>query len=217
MKQTLAEILPLALAASLNPTAVLVESAIISGREQGRRDSLLFVIGGTCFLVALGLLVMFFFNHTVLPSDHYRRLSAWIDIILGLLIALVVLRSLAGGRKKESRWARTGRRRPYLIVGFIFMAVNTSTNIPFVAASKAIADNQLPWEEAAVLFVLLVLVTISLMTFPVAFSYAAPQQAERVMLRLNAFFSRYGNRLVQGFFLLVAVYLVWKGLRDLDL
>lgn len=213
MGSVLLTIMPLALAASLNPTGVLLESSIISGPGNGRRNALLFVIGATSFLIVLGLAVMFVFNHTVLPSVHHARLSAAIDIGLGMLIALAVLGSMVrGGGTRRSQPASRARHRPYLAVGLLFMAVNTSTNIPFVAASKGIADGGLPLYEEAITFSLLVLITLSLLAFPVVFAYAAPVRAESVMRRLRRVMDDYGLMFARGFFLLVAGYLVWKGI-----
>ncbi|RJQ46373.1 MAG: hypothetical protein C4534_02785 [Gaiellales bacterium] len=214
MRAALLEILPLALAASLSPTALGFEITILSGKGNGRRNSLLFVLGAALFLVVLGLLVMLVFRHTVIPSDHHRKLSAWIDIVLGFSIILLVARSFLP-RKKKKKSGGSSRRRPYLIVGFLFMAINTSTIIPFVAASKTIADARLPLLGAATLFAALVLMTVWMIAFPVVFSYAAPRSSGRALERMGAFMERHGSQLVRVFFLAAGVYLAVKGISGL--
>jgi threonine/homoserine/homoserine lactone efflux protein len=216
MERTLLEILPLALAAALSPTGLLFVTAIIGGKGNARRNALLFVVGGIIFLAVLGLVIMLVFNHTVVPSDHHKKLSAWIDIIFGALIILVVWSSLFIKRKKKATKVKK-RQRPYVIVGFFFMMINTSTNIPFAAASKTIADSGLPPPENAVLFIVLVLITISMFAFPVVFSYVAPEKSEVVLGKARTFMQRYGAQLTRAFFIVVGIYLVVKGIHGLNL
>lgn len=213
MARTFLQILPLALAASLNPTALAFELVIIGDGASGRRDCSRFLAGAVAFLTVLGLLVMLVFRHTVLPSDHHRNLSAAIDVALGLAIILLVLRS--GLRRRPARKASTERRRPYMLVGFAFMAVNTSTNIPFAAASKEIADAGLITGEAAMLFVLLVAMTVWMIALPVILSYLAPGLAGRFLERMGRLMERYGAYIVRGSFLLAGFYLVGKGTINL--
>lgn len=215
MNKILLEIAPLALAASLSPAGLLVEAAILSGKGNARKNSLLFVVGGAGFLVMLGLAVMLVFNHTVAPSDHHRKLSAWIDLALGVLIILVVLESLLFKRKRKPGGRKTRRQRPFIIVGFLLMLINASTDIPFAAASKIIADGRLPLGEAAAVFAMLVLVTMWMLIFPVAFSFAAPRRAEVVIGKARTYIERHGTQLARVFFLVVGCYLIFKGYRSL--
>jgi cytochrome c biogenesis protein CcdA len=216
MERTLLQILPLALAASLSPTGLLFVTAILGGKGNARKNALLFVIGGTLFLVVLGLVIMSVFNHTVVPSEHHKRLSALIDIIFGVLIILIVWSSLVFKRTRKATKKKT-RNRPYIIVGFLFMMINTSTNIPFAAASKIIADSGLPVQEIAVLFTLLVVITISMFAFPVIYSYVAPERSEVILGRARSLMQRYGALLTRAFFLVVGAYLIGKGIHSLGL
>lgn len=213
MARTLLEILPLVLAAALSPTSLVMVITILGGKGDSRRNSLLFVTGGAIFLVLFGLAVMVIFNHVVIPIDYKGRLSFWIDIVLGGAIILLVFRSLFGREKQD--WKEKAGNRPYLVVGFLMMLINSSTEVPFMAACKIITEARLPLWDAAILFSLQVIITMSLLSFPVALSYAAPRRSAAVLDRFGALITRYGNLLVKAIFLLVGAYLIWRGVRAL--
>ncbi|MHB1382071.1 MAG: GAP family protein [Thermoleophilia bacterium] len=213
MARTLLEILPLVLAAALSPTSLVMVITILGGKGDARRNSLLFVTGGAIFLVLFGLAVMLVFNHVVIPIDYKGRLSFWIDIVLGAAIILLVFRSFFG-KEKQDRKDKAGNR-PYLVVGFLMMLINSSTEVPFMAACKIITEARLPLWDAAILFSLQVIITMSLLSFPVALSYVAPRRSAAVLDRFGALITRYGNLLVKVIFLLVGAYLIWRGVRAL--
>ena len=214
MQKTLIEILPLALAAAMSPSGLLLVFTILSGKKDPKRGSLAFVLGSMLFLIVLGLLVMLTFNPAVKQANHPEKISAIIDIVLGSLILVVTGRSLLV-KKKEKKASGKSRKRPYFVIGFFYMVVNTSTLIPFIAASKIIAENSLGPGGSVIAFVYLLVITMSLISLPVIMTFLLPAQSEKILGPLKSFMSRHGARIAQVFFLVIAVYLIARGVVDL--
>lgn len=209
------QILPLALAASVNPTGLLFIMMILSG-EAGLRHGARFLTGATLMLVVLGLLVVLAWDKGASEASDHRSLASGIaDILLG--VAVIVLLAKAIFMKKASSPRLRQGRRPWLALGVLYMLTNFSSLIPFIAAARIIGDGSLsPWEEL-VLLVPLILIAMTMVTFPVAANWLAPQKSQRVLEPLGRFMSRYGARITEGIFLVIAAYLVLHGVVTIRL
>jgi hypothetical protein len=218
MGRTLIEILPLAVAAAVSPAGLLAVMAILSGKGNARRNSLFFLLGSMLLLVATGLIVILFFHRAVHASSHSKEISAWIDIALGCLIIMIVaFQVLYKGGKEEKKEEPHPHKRPYFVIGFLYMMVNTSTLIPFIAACKIIGADRLALAYNITLLAFVVAVTTSLIAIPVILSYAAPNRSEAILGPVKSFMNKHGGRIAQVFFLLIAVYLLLRGFRGLRL
>jgi cytochrome c biogenesis protein CcdA len=208
--RTIIEILPLALAASISPSGLLLVMAILSGKEDPKRKALEFVLGATVFMVALGLVILLSFNPAISQAKQPGRASALIDIGLGVLIVLVVAHSVFF-KKKAKQEKQKKHKRPFFVIGFLFMIVNTSTLIPFIAACKIIADNKLRLAGALISFLFLLAITMSLIALPVVITYLMPRSAEKLLAPLKSFMSKHGTVIAQAFFFAIAIYLIVHG------
>lgn len=214
MEKTLAQIIPLAIGATFSPSGLLLVMGILSSEEKPRRKALAFLAGAALFLIVLGLVILFILKPAVHQGGHNNRLSAYIDISLGLLIVLIVIRMVL--TKKKDKPEKKKRKIPYGAVGFSFMIVNTSTLVLFIAACKIISEGKLGMMDSLVLFAILLLITMFMIAFPVLISYAMPQRSQVVLRPVTAFMSKHGSRIAQIYFLIMAVYLVVHGILMLS-
>ena len=209
MQEAFLQILPLALAATISPTGLLLVMAILSGKDNPRRKALEFILGALLFLICLNQVLTRFFP-TAFDRTGNPHASAMVDIGLGVLIVLIVAKGIFFPKKKKAEKEKK-RKQPYFIIGFFFMIVNTSTLIPFIAASKIISDAKLGSIDEIVLDVFLIVVTMALITLPVAVSYLLPKQSEKILAPISSFMDRHGKMLARLVLLAIAVYLIIHG------
>lgn len=210
MERTFLEILPLAIGAAISPTGLLFVMMILSGKDNSKKSALGFVLGGTLFLTMLGLFIFFTAKPAVNSTNHPDITSSIIDIILGLLILAIVAKSVFF-KKKPKTDAQKKKKRPYPMMGFLYMVINISTLIPFIAAVKIISMNKLaPWDGIAILLVTIV-IAMSMIAFPVVISYAMPTESQKILGPVNGFMAKNGAKISNVYFALMALYLLYHG------
>lgn len=214
MLKTMAQVLPLALAADISPSGLLFVMLILSDKDNGKRKSLSFVVGAFAFLIVLGVAVMLTFKAVAGQSAHPTKLSGIIDILLGLLILVIVAVSV--WRKPVAHPNdRQKRKPPYLALGFLFMITNVSTLIPFIAASKIIASAKLGIPDTSAVFAAVIGITMFMVAFPVFISYAAPKKSDKILGPIQTFMRARGKQVADIYFLAMAAYLIARGLMVL--
>jgi hypothetical protein len=212
MGKTFLEILPLALAATISPSGLLFVTLILSGKESPKRHAVLFLIGSVAFLVMLGTILLFAFESAMnSTSQSHNTLSGSLDIAFGILVILFISQSLIFGKKKKPE-EKKQRKQPFLILGFGFMIINTSTLIPFIAACKIITEGHLNIVGSVALLAILIAITMFMISFPVIISILMPKKSEVVMVPVKSFMQKHGSVIAKGYFLLIAVYLIVHGI-----
>jgi len=214
MERTFFEILPLAIGAAISPTGLLFVMMILSGKNNSKKSALGFVLGGTLFLTILGLFLFFTAKPIVNSTNHPDITSSIIDICLSVLILLIVAKSVFF-KKKPKLDAAKNKKRPYPIIGFLYMFINISTLIPFIAAVKIISMNKLaPWDGLAILLVAVV-IAMSMIAFPVVISYAMPKESQKILGPVNGFMAKNGSKISNVYFTLMALYLIYHGVMGI--
>lgn len=214
MERTFLEILPLAIGAAISPTGLLFVMMILSGKGNSKKSALGFVLGGTLFLAILGLFIFFTAKPVVNSTDHPNVTSSIIDIVLGILILGIVVKSVFFKKKPKNDDSKK-KKRPYSIMGFLYMFINISTLIPFIAAVKIISMNKLaPWDGLAILLVT-ILITMSMIAFPVAITYALPHESQKILDPVNRFMAKNGSKISNVYFGLMALYLIYHGIMGI--
>ena len=214
MERTFLEILPLAIGAAISPTGLLFVMMILSGKDNSKKSALGFVLGGTLFLVILGMFIFFTAKPVVNSTNHPNVTSSIIDILLGVLILGIVVKSVFF-KKKPKTDAPKKKKKPYPIMGFLYMFINISTLIPFIAAVKIISMNKLaPWDGVFILLAT-ILIAMSMIAFPVIISYAMPKESQKILGPVNGFMSKNGTKISNVYFTLMACYLVYHGVMGI--
>ncbi len=204
------EALPLAIAAAFSPSGLLFVMLIMSSKK-GKKGALLFDIGGIAFLTAVVVIFDLLFNFAGGQRHSDPTVSSYIDIALGILIVFITLRNILTKKKKESKELRL----PLFICGFIYMAINLSSLIPFIAAAKTLFLSDIPLFPYIISIVILIIITMSLMLFPVIVEYIIPKQSQKVLAPIETFMQKHGTLLANGYFLIIALYLIIKSILQL--
>jgi len=213
MEKTFLEVLPLAIGAMISPTGLLFVMMLLSGKGNAKKNGLEFVLGSTLFLIGLGLLIFFTAKPVVNSTAHPDVSASIIDIVLGGLIILIVIKSVFF-KKKDKKKNKTGNK-PYFIEGFLYMFVNISTLIPFIAAIKIISLNKLAPLNDISIVLMVIIITMFMVAFPVIISYLMPKESEKILGPINAFMSKNGAKIANVYFLFMALYLIYHGVSRL--
>lgn len=210
MLNTFLEVLPLAIGATINPTGLLFVMMILSEKDNSKLKALSFVLGSTLFLILLGIFIFFTFKPAINSTNHPNTSSAIVDIVLGLIIILIVIKSVFFKKKVQSEKV-SKKRQSYTLLGFLFMIVDISSLIPFIAATKIIANNKLNiFNDFSLVFVV-ILISMLMMAFPVIVTYIIPKQSEKILGPIKIFMSKNGSKIANVYFLLMAIYLIYRG------
>jgi len=214
MDPTLLKVLPLAIGATISPTGLLFVMMILSGKDSPKKKALSFILGATLFLIILGLIIFFTAKPAIQSTNRPDVTSSIIDIVLGILIVLIVIKSVFF-KKKDKQADSKKHKKPYSVIGFLYMFINVSTLIPFIAAIKIIAENKLAPLDDLSMVIAVILITMFMVAFPVIITYAMPKKSEAILGPINGFMSKHGSTIANVYFMLMAIYLIYAGIHKL--
>ncbi|MHB8791981.1 MAG: GAP family protein [Thermoleophilia bacterium] len=215
MQRTFLEILPLALAATFSPSGLLFVTMILSGMNSPKKHAIQFLLGACLFLIVLGSVLLVTFKPAIEAASQPDKRSGYLDIAFGVLIIIFIGQGLMFGKKKKPE-KKNKRKQPFFIMGFGFMIINTSTLIPFIAACKIISDGGLAVLDDIALVAFLIATTMLMISFPAIISILMPKKSDIVMGPVKSFMSKHGSVIAKGYFLLIAAYLIFHGIRELQ-
>lgn len=215
MEKTFLEILPLALAATINPSGLLFATMILSGNTSPKRHAIMFLLGASAFLIALGGFLLVTFKPAIEAASQPDRRSGYLDIIFGVLVIIFIGQGLIF-RKKKKPEKKKQHKRPFFAMGFGFMIINVSSLIPFIAACKMISYGGLAAVEDIALLATLIIIAMLMISFPVIVTILMPKKSDVVMVPVKSFLSKHGGVIAKSYFILIAFYLVFHGIRQLQ-
>ena len=206
------KILPLAVAAAINPTRVLVLVALLATAKR----TALFLSAGFCTVfIAFGAVVLALGLRLELrPSTT----SAVIDLAGAALIAFLGVRTLRKKKPAEDDPAKKHRQlgpAAGFAAGIALAVSDFSSIIPYLVALKdmafAGAGAAASWTALAVFLV----ICLAPMVAPVALTYAAPDSAEKALGPLRRTLQKHGAAIIAVVCFVIAAYLAVKGVRGL--
>jgi threonine/homoserine/homoserine lactone efflux protein len=213
MGSLLPRLIIIGLAASVSPVAVMVLINVLS-RKNARRNSLLFTLGYTLTLLALGIAGVYLLR--LGGSGGTSKVDAYIDIALGVLcFAAIPLSVTRNGGKKAPQVESGMKASRAFLLGGISMVVNTSTFIVFVSGLHAISASDLDHYQYVLGVAILTLFTLTTLLIPLAIYFVFPSRSEKALAFLQTSFSRHSEVIGVSVSLIFAVYLLSKGIRAL--
>jgi threonine/homoserine/homoserine lactone efflux protein len=213
LSELVLKILPLAIAAAINPTGILVLVALLATAKR----TALFLSAGFCavFIGFGGVVLALGLRLELKPSAT----SAVIDLVAAALIVYLGVRSLrkkpaAEGDDPAKKHRRLGPAGGF-VAGIALAASDFSSIVPYLVALKdmtvANAGAAASWTALAVFLV----ICLAPMAAPVVLAYAAPQSADRVLGPLRRTLQKHGGTIIAVVCFVIAAYLALKGVRRL--
>jgi len=210
MGSLIPRLIVIGLAASVSPVAVMILITVLS-KENARRNSLLWLLGFTLTLIALGFAGVYILQAG--GSGGTSKIDAYIDIALGALCLVVIpfdlLRKKDGGPKVESDMSVKGA----FALGCISMVVNTSTFIIFVSGLHVISSSNLKTYEDVISLGILTLFTLTTVLVPIAIYFVFPSKSEKALASFQGWLMKHRKVIGAAILLIFGVYLLVKGIR----
>jgi threonine/homoserine/homoserine lactone efflux protein len=210
MSDLLTKVIPLALAAAVNPAGILVLVALLA---TAKRTALLLCVGFCTVFIGFGAVVLAFGLRLEL---HPTTASAIIDLGAAALIAYLGVRSL----RKHPKAADAKKKRPLgpaagLAAGIGLAVTDFSSVIPYLIALKEIAISSVSAAEAWAALAVFLFICLTPMVAPVVLAFAAPTASAKVLDPLRRVLTKHGNTIIAVVCFVIAVYLAVKGIRGL--
>ena len=211
VSELLTKIVPLALAAAVNPTGILVLMALLA---TARRAGLSLCIGFCVAFAAFGAVVLAFGLRLELrPSTA----TAVVDLVAAVLIAFLGVRALR--RKPKPEDGHEKKRKLGLAGGFVaglgLAVTDFSSIIPYLVALKEMAIAGVSAADAWVALVVFLAIMLAPMVAPTVLVFAAPAAADKVLGPVRRALQKHGDLIVAIVCFVIAVYLAEKGIRGL--
>jgi threonine/homoserine/homoserine lactone efflux protein len=213
VSELILKILPLAIAAAINPTGILVVVALVATAKR----SALFLSAGFCAVfIAFGVIVLALGLRLELkPSTT----SAVIDLAAAAVIVYLGVRALRKKKPADGDDPAKKRRRlgpaGAFAAGIALAAIDFSSIVPYLVALKDMAITDAGAAASWTALAVFLIICLTPMVAPVALTYAAPREAERLLGPLRRELQKHGGTIVAVVCFVIAAYLAVKGVRGL--
>lgn len=213
MSTVIPHLLLIGLGASVSPVAIMLLISVML-KKNPRRNSLLFVLGYTAALVALGVVVVNIFHLGGGGETH--KINGYIDLSLGAICFLAVPYSLRKKDKKRVPGVESGSTafRSFSL-GSMVLLLNPSTYLIFISGLHAISLAHLGRQDDFLAIAFLTLVTLVTLLVPIIIFFVIPKMAKKVLDSLKTWLTKHNRVIGVAVLLLFGAYLLIKGLTIL--
>lgn len=227
MDSLFAQVLPLAFGAAVSPMVLAASVLILAGRDHPRTRALAFLAGASVPLFAAGAFGAIVLGRPSSPSSprFHVALSPSVDIVFGALLLLLALRAAvhkpptanerASAKTEDAATSGGVHATRFFVFGFWSMATNPTTLAMLIPASKDIGRSSADLAERALVFAVLLAVTLSPIIVPIALEMVAPTYAHRVLGRLGQAARSHRRVIAAVVMAVLGVYLLARGIRAL--
>ena len=217
MIDLLAEILPLVLAAAINPATIGIVVLVLATAERPLLRASAFAAGFGLLLVAAsaaGLIALIEVGGGV---EEDSPALGWIDIGLGVLLLVSAAVSLTrqGTIADQQERLREAPVAAYFGLGCVMMLSSLNSLAVAVTLLHRIAVSDVSSMERALALAFTDLVILIPVLAPIALVALAPSRAERVLPKIREGVDRYGVRVGVVVFAAIGVYLLVEGIARL--
>ena len=212
MAELIPRVIVAGLAASISPVSVMFLLSVMT-RKNVRRNSLLFLLGFTLVLIAMGVVGIFVFHAG--GSGAKSKVDAFIDLGLGVLCLAAIPLALRPKKKAEPRTAKDLKASQAFLLGAGSLLVNTSTIICYAVGAHEISAAKLAVYDDLFALALLTATTLLTLLIPIAVYYASPTKSDKVLGSLNSWLARHSKVIGAAVLLIFGAYLLTKGIRAL--
>lgn len=215
MDVLLAKIIPLALGSALSPVILAAVIFILGSPVRPRLRIAVFGCGAFAVLLAIGIGGLVALTHTVSRAAHKNDVEATVDLILGLLLLALALRTALRHPKPSTTSQGPSRRtgvKATLVLGVVMMSTNLSTLVLYIAALKEIDAAKVgPFDEAIALTILIAFAMLPIL-LPMTLYQIAPRSAQRILGLVGSFTERHRKTITQTLLFVFGLYLLLKGI-----
>ena len=219
-------VVPIALIAALSPTIFAVMVLLLSLSKKPKTGGLGFLAGSLLIIILAVLLGLFAAEGaSFMANTEFHLLPSGINIILGFVLLYLGIRIFFNKDCDDEEKVENSLKDKYSDFGFFssallaigLFALNFITTIMVFFASNQIAISSVNWMGKIISLMLLVIITLSLVEIPVLICFLVPQKADNIFLELNGWIQKNGNYLTAGLTILIGIYILFNGLKEMNL
>lgn len=224
MSELVLSLLPLAIAAALQPPQVIA-LLILLQTERGRVNGLAYIAGMVAFRLALGgvfwVLVTSIERDVESSGGKFSILVGTVLVVLGLLMLVYALRRIFSAQDEDQKAASWLDKLDSVtppkafLVGLAFLALDPKDWITDISAINLIADADLVGIVSLLTYLVYILLAQSLLLIPLILTFAIPQQAQRRLAALNTWMKRYERKIEIVVALSFGLVFLYIGLQHL--
>lgn len=199
------------LVASVSPVAVIILISILS-RNRARRNSLVFLLGYTVTLTALGVVGVFVFHMG--GGGGTSKVSGYIDLALGILCFAAAAFTIRKQKEQKTPKVESELRvsRAFSLGSFA-MIVNMSTLIAYLSGLHNLSLANLdPFDDFLALAILTFFSLITLI-IPIIIYFTFPKRSEKVLTPFRVWLSKHSKAIEIAVLLVFGIYLVIQSIR----
>lgn len=219
-------VVPIALIASISPTTFAVMIVLLSLSKKPKTNGLGFLIGSLIIILLAALLGIFVAESAFLVDyNNISILPAWMNVILGLVLFSYGVKTSFKKEYDTNEEAENRLKDKYQSYGFwgsvllamgIFILNLITTILVFFSGSQ-IGISNVNLVDKIISMILLVAITLLLVEIPILICFLVPQRAENILSKLNRWIHKNGHYLTAGLAIIIGIYLLFKGIRELNL
>jgi hypothetical protein len=216
----LGEVAALGLAVAFTSPVSVVTVIVLLSMPSGLRRAIAFLCGWLVALAGIGLLVVFVLHGQDFGSRHTTpsRLASAAEVVLGALLFLWALvafrrRAPASGGVATPGWLDRVERTHWLLA-IAVGAIMLSYALSLAAVSEILKANVSAADEA-VAVVVFALTSVITVVAPIVVVVAAPDRSAQTLASWKAWLLGNSRAVVLIVLMVVAVFLVVRGIHDL--
>lgn len=221
MAELILSLLPLAVAAALQPPQVIALVILLQTRK-GLTNALAYIVGMIAFRLLLGGIFWVLISNveeTVETSGgNFSLLVGTVLLVLGILMLVNALRrgfSTHGEDEAAASWLDKLQDVTPLraaLVGVAFLALDPKDWLVDISAINLIADADLIGLQSLLTFLVYILMAQSLLLIPLILSFFLPQRTQSSLSRLTAWMKRQERAIEIVFALIFGLLFLYTGL-----
>lgn len=218
----LVALLPLAVAAALQPLQILVMITLLQARR-GVANGLAYISGMTAFRLALGALFWVLLSGVEEAVEsgggQFGLIVGTVMVVLGIALLFYGLRyafSANEGEEAEPTWlSKLGDVTPAkaALIGFAMLALDPKDWLADLAAVDMVAAADLSGVASLLAYLWYALISLSLVFIPLILVLVAPQKADESLNSMNAWLGRHSRTIVIAVAVLLGAYFLYSGLE----
>ncbi len=219
----LIQIIPLAWAAAVSPTALSLFLVMMSLTDNPRLAGFSFYAGAIVVLLLTVFIGIFLGNSLTTTGHSDPATIAAIDLFLGAILVLLGIRSLfskgrgsGGGAlfkylQVDNSAGNFSKFSRFFTVGLLTFLINFSTAIFVLAAGRQIGLAQAGVLSDISAILVLTVITLVVIELPLLFFLILPNTAEKITEPMNQWINKNGKYLIAIFLLAIGILVIYNG------
>lgn len=224
MAELILSLIPLAIAAVLQPPQVIALVILLQTR-QGAANALTYIAGMAAFRLVLGgtfwVLISSLEESIESTGGKFSILVGTVLAVLGLLMLVYALRrglSAQGEDQSAASWLdklEAVSPQQAFLVGVAFLALDPKDWIIDLSAINLIADADLSGSTSLLAYLAYILLAQSLLWIPLILTFVTPHRARRSLARLNVWMKRHEHSIEMTVAVIFGLLFLYIGLEHL--